>query len=184
MGKEKKPVPMSDAHFKGMVWMYRLTDIFWNPRRLLKKIPVKEGMRVADYACGPGRYTIPLAKIVGPNGKVFAVDIQPLAIRMVEKKAARQGLANVEPILVDSYDTGIEDKSIDLVLLLDSLHEISDHDALFQEIHRFLKPEGLLFMDPGHMKTSRAKAIVESTGLFTIQSCSGRDMLVVPRPQE
>jgi len=167
-----------------MLWSYRHIDLFWNPQRRLKDIPLKEGMAVVDYGCGPGRYTLPIAKLVGPKGKVFAVDIQPLAISMVKRQASRESLANIEPILVDSYNTGIQGSSIDLVLLVDTFHQIKDYDALFREIHRILKRGGILFMDPGHMRMSKAKKIVKSSGLFTIMECRGNDMLVAPRAEQ
>ena len=181
MPNEKKLEPMPDAHFKGMMWLFKLIDLIWNPRHHIEKIPLREGMTIVDYGCGPGRYSIPIAKLVGPNGKVFAVDIQALAISTIKEKAARESLTNVEAILVDSYDTGIQKSSIDLVLLVDTFHMISDHDTLFREIHQILKQGGHLFMDPGHMKMSRAREIVENTGLFTIVECQGKDMLLAPR---
>ena len=182
--KEKKLEAMADGHFKGMVWMYKVCDLFWSSKRRLKKIPLREGMRVVGYGCGPGRYTLPIAKLIGPEGKVFAVDIQPLAIKTVKKKTARQGLGNVEAELVDSYDTGIPGATIDLVLLIDILHMIKNRDALFHEIHRLLKPEGLLFVTPEHMKLSRAKEILESSSLFTVTEYRDRDMIVAPEVQQ
>jgi len=180
MSNEKSPIPMTDAHFKGMVWLYWLTNFIWNPRRHVKKIPLEEGMVVVDYGCGPGRYTNLVAKKVGPKGKVIAMDIHPLAIEMVKEKAARAGLTNVETILVDSYDTGIDEASVDMVLLIDTFHMISDYDALLREVRRILKPDGRLYMDPGHMKFSRAKEILDGSGLFTIVKSVGRDMLLAP----
>ena len=184
MANEKKLKPMPDCAFKGMTWLYKLTGLIWNPQQHLKKIPIKEGMVVVDYGCGPGRYTLPVAKLVGLKGKVFAVDIQPLAIKTIKEKAVRESLTNIEAILVDSYNTGIQGSSIDLVLLLDALHMISDCGALFQEFHRLLKQDGLVFMDPGHMRMSRAREIVESTGFFTIVECRGHDMLVAPKAKQ
>ncbi len=181
MANENKLKPMPDAGFKCMMWFYKLIDLFWNPRRRLKGIPLKEGIVVADYGCGPGRYTLPVAKLVGPKGKVFAVDIHPLAVRTVKEKATRESRTNIETILIDSYDTGIQSSSVDLVLLLDTLHLIGDCGALFQEIYRILKQDGILFMDPGHMKISRAREIVGSTDLFTIMECRENDMLVSPK---
>lgn len=181
MANEKKLKPMPDVSFKCMTWFYKFRDLAGYPQRRLKKIPLKAGMVMVDYGCGPGSYTIPAAKLVGPKGKVFAVDIQPLAIKAIKEKAARESLTNIEAILVDSYKTGVQGSSIDLVLLLDTLHMINDHQALFQEIHRLLKQDGFIFMDPGHMKMSRGKEIVESTGLFTIVECRGHDMLVAPK---
>ena len=181
MPSEKKLEPMPNAGFKCMTWFFKFIDIFWNPRRRLEKMPLKEGMAVVDYGCGPGRYTLPIAELVGPKGKVFAIDIHPLAISTVKRKAVRAALTNVEAILVDSYNTGIQGSSIDLVLLIDTFHMVKDRDALFQEIHRILKPDGILFMDPGHMKMPRAREIVGNGGLFTIVECQGKDMLVAPK---
>jgi len=181
MSQENKPKPMSDASFKLMMWTFRLIDLFVRPRRRLAKVPVREGMTVVDYGCGPGRYTMPLAELVGPGGKVFAVDIQPLAIRTVKEKAARKSLTNIEAVLVDSYTTAIPASSADIVLLFDTVHMIKDHDALFHEIHRLLKPDGFLFMDPGHMRKPRGSEIVESTGLLTMVNSPGRDMLLTKK---
>jgi len=184
MENEKKLEPMPNVSFKCMTWLYKFVDLIWNPQRRLEKIPLKEGVAVVDYGCGPGRYTLPIARLVGPKGKVFAVDIQPLAISTIRKKAAREALTNIEALLVNSYNTGIQGSSIDLVLLIDTLHLIGDCDALFQEIHRILKQDGNLFMDPGHMKMSRAREIVEGSSLFTIVECRGQDMLVVPKAKQ
>ena len=184
MTSEKKLEPMPDFHFKCMTWLYKLADPIWNPRRHLKKIPLKKGMVVVDYGCGPGRYTIPAAKIVGTQGKIFAVDIHPLAIKAVKEKVARESLTNIEAILLDSYNTGIKGLSVDLILLIDALHMIKDPHALFREMHRLLKQDGLIFMDAEHMKVSRAMEIVESTGLFTIVELRGKDMLVAPKTKQ
>jgi len=181
MANEKKLKPESNAAYNIYIWWCKLFDLFQNLRQRLRKIPLKEGMKVVDYGCGPGRYTLPMADLVGSKGKVFAVDIQPLAIKTEKEKAARQGLTNVEVILVESYATGIQGPSIDLVLFVDTLHHIEDCNALFHEIHRLLKPDGLLFMDPGRMKISKARGIVEGTGLFTIVKFKGKNMLVEKR---
>jgi len=179
MNEELKLRPMPNVAFRPMVWMMSLMDLF-SPSgvgRRLAKIPLKEGMTVVDYACGPGRYTIPIAEIVGPKGKVYAVDIQPLAIETVRKKASHKHLSNIEALLVDSYHTGIPDASADAVLLVDMIHGIRDRESLFQEVHRLLKPGSLLFMDVEHTSISRVKDQVALTGLFKMIQSEGRDML-------
>jgi len=181
MVDKKRLRPMSDIGFRAMVWIFKVVDLFGGPRRHLLKVPLKQGMTVVDYGCGPGRYTIPMARLVGPAGKVFAVDIQPLATSMVKRMAEREHLANIEVILVDSYITGIADSTVDLVLLSDTLHMIEDFNELFIEIHRILKQEGILFMNPGHMGLSQAIEIFKSSSLFTIVECRGVDMLVTPK---
>jgi len=181
MANENKLKPEPDAVYRINTWFWKLIDIFWNPRRHLRNIPLKEGMVVVDYGCGPGRYTLPISKLVGPKGKVFAVDIQPLAIKTVKEKAAKQGLTNIEAIIVNSYNTAIPSSSIDMVLLIDTIHLIRDCDALFREIHRLLKQDGILYMDSGHLKMSKAREIVEKTGFFTIVECRDHDMMFAPK---
>jgi ubiquinone/menaquinone biosynthesis C-methylase UbiE len=165
-----------------MTLSYKLRDLLQNPRRSLEKARLREGMSVVDYGCGPGSFTIPAAELVGQGGKVFAVDIHPLAISAVKQKVSRKGLGNVETVLVRGYDTGIEESSIDRVLLIDTIHLIDDPGALFREIHRMLKPDGLLFMEKGHMAMSEQKDIVEKVGLFKIVESQGLMILVAPQP--
>ena len=180
---EKKTRQMGDRSFRCMVWMYKIADFVHlaNPRKRLEKAGLKEGMVIVDYGCGPGRYAIPSAETVGARGRVFAVDVQPLAVQMVKQKAARKSLSNVEAILLDSYATPVEASIVDIVLLIDTLHLIDDCGELFREIRRLLRPDGAIFMDPGHMKAEKAKAIIEETGLFEIARFFGSDMLVVPK---
>ena len=174
--------PMSDWAFRGMTWAFMLVDLFTSPTRKLARLPLEKGMTVVDYACGPGRYCIDIARSVGVKGKVYAVDVQPLAIRIVRVKAARQGLANIEPVLARAYDTGIPCSCADLVLLLDAFHQIADRPALLREVRRIIKPKGTFLMEPGHMKLDRARAIVADTGLFVHFVTRGRDMWFSPSP--
>ena len=178
MASEKKIE--SDLAFRFMTLIYKLRDLLHNPRRSLEKARLTKGMSVVDYGCGPGSFTIPAAELIGREGRVFAVDIHPLAISSVKQKASRKGLQNVETIPVKGYDTGIRDSSIDRVLLIDTIHLIDDPDALFREIRRMLKPDGLLFMEKGHMAMSEQKSIVESAG-FKITEAQGLMILAAPQ---
>jgi ubiquinone/menaquinone biosynthesis C-methylase UbiE len=178
MASEKKPE--SDFAFRAMTFLYRFRDLLQNPRRSLEKARLGKGMSVVDYGCGPGSFTIPAAELVGEKGKVFAVDVHPLAIDSVGRKASRKGLQNVETILVQGYDTGIKESTIDRVLLIDTIHLIEDPEALFGEIHRMLKPDGLLFMEKGHMPMAEQKSTVEQTGLFKITESQGLSILAAP----
>jgi ubiquinone/menaquinone biosynthesis C-methylase UbiE len=90
-------------------------------------------------------------------------------------------LANVETVLVNSFNTGIPDSIADVVLLIDALALIGNYDALFKEIYRLMKPNGLLFIDPTHIRTETARNIVESTRLFTESGPDGRTMLLSKR---
>jgi ubiquinone/menaquinone biosynthesis C-methylase UbiE len=171
----------STIGFRLMALMYSVRDVLQDPRRILDMAKLGEGMRVADYGCGPGSFTIPAALIVGDGGKVYAIDIHPLAISSVRRRAAKKGLRNVEPILVQGYDSGIEASSIDRILLIDTIHRIEDPDALFSELYRILKPHGLLFMHKGHMSMSEQRGLVEGSGLFKVVESKDLTMLAVPQ---
>lgn len=174
--------PMSDLTFRLMQGVMYVWDIFLrHPKKDLEKMPLKKGMTVVDYACGQGHYTIPVAEIVGPKGRVYAVDIQPLAVEVIRKKANRKSLHNITAVLVDSYSTGIPGGCADVILFIDALHYITDPDALFHEIHRLLKPGGVLCMDPGHLKADEGRAMVERTRLFNLVTSDGRYMQLTRR---
>ena len=184
MTARNKTGPMPDWVFRGMTWTYALVDLFSSTARRLARLPLRKGMTVVDYACGPGRYCIDIARFIGPESKVYAVDIQPLAVQIIRDKAARQALANIEPILARAYATGIPSSCADLVLLLDALHQVADRPALLREIRRIIRPDGAFLVEPGHMKLDRARDIVVSSGLFVHVSTHGRDMLFAPRLPE
>jgi ubiquinone/menaquinone biosynthesis C-methylase UbiE len=168
--------------FRLMEVMYRVRDLLQDPRHILDMAKLEEGMRVADYGCGPGSFTIPAALIVGDGGRVYAIDIHPLAIASVRGRAAKKGLRNVQAILVQGYDSGIEASSVDRILLIDTIHRIEDPDALLGELRRILKPDGLLFMHKGHMSMSEQRGLVEGSGLFKVAESKDLTMLAVPQP--
>ena len=89
----------------------------FEPSRKLIEPYVKKGQVVADLGCGPGYYTLPLAECVGPEGKVYAVDLDKKCIRALENKAANSGYFNIEAHDSSaSYLSFIEDSSVDFIL--------------------------------------------------------------------
>ena len=143
-------------------------------------LQLKNGMVVADWGCGSGRHTIPVAKSVGDKGKVFAVDIHPLAIKNIREKAKQNGLNNIQPLLISSYDTGVENASVDLVLLIDIIPTIKETKPLFSEIHRLLKKKGCAYISHSHLSMEETRKLIEGSGLFTVSKCQGLDMIIVP----
>ena len=83
-------------------------------------------MTVVDYGCGPGRYAMRFSKLVGDNGKVYAIDIHELAIEAVKKKMKKYNLRNVEPVLAKGYHSGIPDHVADRVAAIDMLLIVPD----------------------------------------------------------
>jgi ubiquinone/menaquinone biosynthesis C-methylase UbiE len=111
---------------------------------IIAHLDLKPGMKVLDAGCGPGRLTIPLAKAVGANGQVVAIDIQPKMLDRVRAKAKAASLTNIEFQQL-AIDTGkLDAAQFDRALLVTVLGEIPDRESALQEIHRSLKSDGFL----------------------------------------
>jgi ubiquinone/menaquinone biosynthesis C-methylase UbiE len=159
--------PTSNFHFKLMSFEFKLRDLFSSRKKILKEVGIKPGFFVLDYGCGPGSYVIPLSELVGKLGKIYALDIHPLAIQMVQKIASKKQLANVETIHSDCK-TGLPDKSVEVVLLYDTFHDLSDPHGVLKEFHRVLKPNGILSFSDHHLKENEIISKVTDGGLFRL----------------
>ena len=159
--------PMSNFDFQFMSVGYKFRDFFLPRLNILKEIEIKPGFHVLDFGCGPGSYIIPLVKLVGESGKIYALDIHPLAIQKVKDIASKKRLKNVKTIRSDCQ-TGLPDNSLDAVLLYDAFHHLSDPDIVLKEIHRVLKPDGILSFGDHHMKEKEIVAEAINNRLFRL----------------
>jgi ubiquinone/menaquinone biosynthesis C-methylase UbiE len=160
--------PVSAFHFKFMSFGFKFRDFFLPPKNILKEVGIKHGFHVLDYGCGPGNYIVPLAELVGKSGKIYALDIHPLAIRSVQSIASKRQLTNVETICSDCK-TGLQDNSVDVALLYDTFHTLSDPDGVLKELHRVLKRNGILSFSSGdHMTEKEIISEVTNGGLFRL----------------
>ena len=137
-----------------------------NASRMLSEAGICKGQVVLDFGCGSGTYTIPAAKLVGEKGTVYALDISSKALGKMTRKAEREGLRNI----VRTHSSGgdkipLEDRAVDVIMLIDVLQEIDDRDALFDEAYRILKHEGLVIVYPMHIETEEVKRIATLRGL-------------------
>jgi len=159
--------PMSNLHFRGMSLFIRVRNAFSPPEKMLKEAGIQPGHTVLDYGCGPGGHSIAAAKLVGQSGEVYALDIHPLAIRSVQKKASRKGLKNIKTIQSDCA-TGLQDNSLDIVLLYDTFHELNDQQGILAELARVLKSEGVLSSSDHHLKEQEITRGITGSGLFSL----------------
>jgi ubiquinone/menaquinone biosynthesis C-methylase UbiE len=134
---------------------------------------VKPGSTVLDFGCGPGQYSIAAARVVGDAGSVQALDLHPTALDMVETKAANLSLSNIETIYSELH-TGLDDESVDTVLLFDVLRGRRDIRSLMSELHRILKPEGVLHVRGSGFKGSRLQELMVKDGLFRLLGVQGK----------
>lgn len=164
-----KDRPMNRYSFKIMTLILRLRDIFDPPLKTLRQIDdIRPGAHILDYGCGPGSYSIAASKLVGPTGKVYAVDIHPLAVLGVEKKIAEKGIPNIETLLTDC-NLRIPDASIDVVLLIYILHDFKDPGSILSELGRVLKADGILVVKDQNLDNDKVISIVSSTNFKLIK---------------
>lgn len=155
--------------FRIMALGFKIRDL-WRPRiGILRKVGIDKGFHVLDYGCGPGSYLVPLVELVGESGRIYALDVNPLAVATVEGLASKKGLANVQTVLSDC-DTGLPSGSIDVVLLYDILHHLKEHDKVLAELHRILKPYGILSVNDHHLEKDEIISRITGNGLFALSA--------------
>ena len=120
---------------------------FLNPETVISALGIEPGMNVADFGCGPGFYSIPIAKAIGPNGKVYALDVQKSSLEIVRSKAKEARLLNVNPIWADLEHAGgshVADASINVALLSNVLFQSDHKKEMIAEAFRILKSRGTI----------------------------------------
>ena len=157
MGKEKQQKGPKKSKWSDWLFLRRppafldpIRRLFEPPQRLIEPY-VKKSQVVADLGCGSGYYTLALAELVGPQGKVYAVDLGKNCIRGLEKKAKKGGYRNIEAHTSSASDVNfIKDRSVDFVLANGLLCSMADHrQSAVNEIKRILEPKGQVYLSLG-----------------------------------
>ena len=112
------------------------------PELLLQELALAPGMAVADIGAGTGYYTWQLAKQVGPGGRVYAVDVQPEMIAMLDSQMAKRGVRNVVSVLGSETSVKLPPASVDLAIMVDVYHELAYPSEVLDSIVAALKPGG------------------------------------------
>jgi SAM-dependent methyltransferase len=127
--------------------------------QIFEAMGVRPGAAVADVGAGWGFFTSRLSRIVGPSGRVVAIDIDEGMIATLRTRAQEEALANVEIVKGDAGDPHLSDGFLDAVLIVNAYHEMRDHQAMLDNIRRALKPDGHLVIvepiSPTHRADSR-----------------------------
>jgi ubiquinone/menaquinone biosynthesis C-methylase UbiE len=178
----RKTERMSNASFRMMVLFFDFIDFFYpHVARRAKGFGIGEGMTVVDYGCGPGRYTINFARLVGKNGKVYAIDIHELAIETVRKRTARHNLRNVHPILIQGYDSTLPDQTADAVCAIDMFFIVKNPRQFLAELRRICKRDGTLIIDDGHQPRGVTKQKILDSGIWDISEETPDHLKCKPR---
>jgi arsenite methyltransferase len=117
-------------------------DEWQKPEEVIRALELKPGDRVADLGAGSGYFTFRLARAVGPDGKVYAVDIDPDMIAYLGERAKAENAANVEIVAARPDDPGLAPGSVDLIFTSDAYHHIDDRVRYFASVAKVLRPGG------------------------------------------
>lgn len=117
-------------------------DEWQRPHQILDALGIADASVVADVGAGSGWFTVRLARRVGPNGLVYAQDVQPEMLAAITRRVQREGLVNVRPVLGRGSDPRLAAGTLDAVLIVDVVHEIDDRVTLFRNLAAALKPVG------------------------------------------
>ena len=136
--------------------------LFHDPKAILGDY-VAPGQTVVDIGCGLGYFSIALARLVGPGGRVIAVDIQSQMVNRAHRRACRQGLAERIDFRRCEQDRLGVDSPADFVLAFWMLHEVTDPKSLLEEVKSILRPHArFLIVEPiGHVSSGRFEETVQ-----------------------
>jgi SAM-dependent methyltransferase len=109
--------------------------------RVVEALALRPGMRVADLGAGTGVFTVPMAKAVGREGRVYAIDIDSALLAIVAGKAKANGLANIETIVAGPTDPRVPEP-VDLLFICDTMHHLPDQRSYVQQFAKLLRPGG------------------------------------------
>lgn len=133
--------------YGGADWLVRSErELEEEPDKALDSLDIVKGSTVADIGAGVGYFTERLARRVGPQGRVFATDIQPRMLSTLKENLSKRGIKNVETILARIDDPKLPPASCDLILLVDVYHEFSEPEAMLRGMRAALKPTGRLVL--------------------------------------
>lgn len=118
------------------------------PEKILSPF-IKPGQTVADFGCGPGHFTLPMCSLVGPTGKVYAVDLQKEMLAMVTAKASQSGLdSRLQTIQVEAGEIQLPEQ-VDFALTFWMIHEVKNQKSFLENVFRVVKPGGqFLLVEP------------------------------------
>lgn len=148
------------------------SDNFLNPERIIGTLEIKKGDVIADFGAGHGYFTIPFGRATGPDGKVYAIEIQKAGLTVIRTKASLEHLLHIEPVWADldrPNGSQLKDASVDLVLMANMLFQSEKKSGILQEAFRVLKPgarsliidwkpDGLSFGPPISLRISAEEA--------------------------
>lgn len=132
------------------VWLERLEvgsrELYSAREKVVAAVGVKEGDWIADIGAGTGLYSLLFAEAVGAKGRVFAEDIEPLFLDLINQRASDLRLGNVTAVLGREDHITLPDESLDFVFIADTYHYFTEREAVMRSVYDALKPGGVLIL--------------------------------------
>lgn len=119
-------------------------DLWQKPDQVMDALGIADGTTVADLGAGGGWFTVRLARRVGPQGVVYAEDVQEQMLESIDRRVKREGLRNVRMVLGASDDPKLPAQRLDAVLIVDVYHEVSQPVEFLRNVKESLAPQGRL----------------------------------------
>ncbi len=119
-------------------------DDWQKPVEVVDALALQPGLDLADIGAGSGYFSVPLAKRVAPNGKLYAVDVQQDLLDHLAERSKSEALPNLVPVLGKFDDPALADASVDLIFICDVVHHIENRPAYYAKLAQALRPDGRL----------------------------------------
>jgi precorrin-6B methylase 2 len=127
----------------GIPWLERPErETEERPQLVIDAFEIEAGQTIADLGAGSGYYSFRIAALVGEQGKVLAIDVEPRMLRIVTERARRAGIKNVETVLSTAHDPNLPANSVDLLFMVDVYHELEFPKEMMLKVRDALKPGG------------------------------------------
>ncbi len=172
------PVVAEDEEVNLDIWLERLEvgsrELYSARDEVLASVDLAEGDIVADIGAGTGLYSLLFADAVGSSGHVYAVDIEPLFLDLINRRAEDLGLYNITAVLGRQNDVSLPVQSVDVVFVADTYHYFENREEIMRTVMNALKPGGSLIIvdydiipdavrpqDKSHIRFGKAGVIAE-----------------------
>lgn len=160
------PAPMPHA----MRWILYLSHPGLSPRALHRVLEPRAGERMLEIGPGIGHHALPTAEVLGPGGRLDAVDVQPEMLEDLARRAERRGLANIVAAEADAQRLPYPDATFDGAYLITVLGEVPSPEAALRELARVVKQDGRivlgeLFLDPDYVSPGKLRELARAAGL-------------------
>ncbi len=162
-----------------------LYSLFVDPTEMLVSAGLKKGDKVLEVGFGPGFFTIPAADIVGKDGFIYAIEINPIFVKKVKRKIEKMDKNNIEIKLENVLQTSLDDNSIDVAFFFGVFHNLTAIiDELVKEMYRILKPGGLMSIQKSGRPMEKYLNQITKSGKFEVMEIKKRVILVKKKKEK